>query len=443
MIKTLTAVGNSLGLIIDKPILELLGIDKDTRLEVRTDGEGLIIRPVREGARSSPPAMAAAAAPPAPAPKPAPSTDAEDDILDDDLADLDALLAAPAKPPPPSVAMDGKAGGLPPPPPAPPALQRPATSAATPSAKSRGESATPPPPKAPAPSPPPSSSGSGKKGAMPEVVVELKGDELLRVPLTGPELVIGREHTADVHLDDRALSRKHAKIEKRGAALWVQDLGSANGTYVNGEKVTEPRPLLAGDIIGVGHYKVRVTGVEQASEKTPVLTLTGPEGTHRFALVGEQIVIGRSQSCDISIGHKSISRRHVRISQEADGFLVHDLGSQNGCKLNGKQLTGSAPFGIGDRLDICDFSLSLGFLDEDGGQSAASDDDAKPRRPSTMLIDKSAMAGAAYVDGDFENVRSPRAANGASQAGPAKADTGEYDVAGGKKKPKVVRPKRR
>lgn len=48
MIKKLTAVGNSLGLIIEKPILELLDIDKDTPLEVRTDGEALIIRPQRK-----------------------------------------------------------------------------------------------------------------------------------------------------------------------------------------------------------------------------------------------------------------------------------------------------------------------------------------------------------------------------------------------------------
>ncbi len=48
MIKKLTAVGNSLGLIIEKPILELLNIDKETPLEVRTDGEALIIRPQRK-----------------------------------------------------------------------------------------------------------------------------------------------------------------------------------------------------------------------------------------------------------------------------------------------------------------------------------------------------------------------------------------------------------
>lgn len=44
MIKTLSAVGNSLGLIIERPILELLNITKDTPLEIKTDGESLIIR---------------------------------------------------------------------------------------------------------------------------------------------------------------------------------------------------------------------------------------------------------------------------------------------------------------------------------------------------------------------------------------------------------------
>ncbi len=46
MIRKLTDVGGELGLVIEGPILELLGIDRDTELEVRTDGEGLVIRPV-------------------------------------------------------------------------------------------------------------------------------------------------------------------------------------------------------------------------------------------------------------------------------------------------------------------------------------------------------------------------------------------------------------
>ena len=49
--KRLQAIGNSAGIIIDKPILDLLGITPETELELKTDGERLIITPVRERAR--------------------------------------------------------------------------------------------------------------------------------------------------------------------------------------------------------------------------------------------------------------------------------------------------------------------------------------------------------------------------------------------------------
>ena len=52
MRKKLSAVGNSFGLVIDKPILELLNIDRDTELEITTDGERLIIEPVKAGKKS-------------------------------------------------------------------------------------------------------------------------------------------------------------------------------------------------------------------------------------------------------------------------------------------------------------------------------------------------------------------------------------------------------
>ncbi|MFQ5582629.1 MAG: AbrB/MazE/SpoVT family DNA-binding domain-containing protein [Mariprofundaceae bacterium] len=48
MVKYLTPIGNSFGLIIDRPILNLLQIDRDTELEVSTDGKSLTIRPIRE-----------------------------------------------------------------------------------------------------------------------------------------------------------------------------------------------------------------------------------------------------------------------------------------------------------------------------------------------------------------------------------------------------------
>lgn len=51
MRKKLSAIGNSLGVVIEKPILELLNIDRDTELDVTTDGRRLIIEPVAKGRR--------------------------------------------------------------------------------------------------------------------------------------------------------------------------------------------------------------------------------------------------------------------------------------------------------------------------------------------------------------------------------------------------------
>jgi antitoxin component of MazEF toxin-antitoxin module len=48
MRKKLSAIGNSLGIVIEKPILELLNIDRDSDLEMTTDGERLIIEPIRK-----------------------------------------------------------------------------------------------------------------------------------------------------------------------------------------------------------------------------------------------------------------------------------------------------------------------------------------------------------------------------------------------------------
>lgn len=88
------------------------------------------------------------------------------------------------------------------------------------------------------------------------------------------------------------------------------------------------------------------------------------------------------------------------------------------------------PFQVGDRLDICDFSIELGYLEEESAKK--NDKGAGPKRPRTMLIDHSVMAQAAYVDGDFENVRSASSHMALGKPGTSaeerKADTGEYEV---------------
>ncbi len=232
---------------------------------------------------------------------------------------------------------------------------------------------------------------------MAEVVVELGGKEILRLPLKGPKMTIGRDPTCDLHLDNRALSRRHAEIEKIGAAIWVRDLASQNGTFVNGARIAEPQALNGGDRIAVGRYEVRIDGVEEARKDTPVLTLSGPEGRHRFAMVGDEIIIGRAPSCDIAIGHKSISRRHLRIAAEGDHFVAEDLGSQNGSRVNNKRINGPTPFRIGDKIQMSEFTIEVGYLESPETQAGA-----PQRSGKTMLIDRSELAKAAYVDGDLK-----------------------------------------
>jgi pSer/pThr/pTyr-binding forkhead associated (FHA) protein len=67
---------------------------------------------------------------------------------------------------------------------------------------------------------------------------------------------VGRETRSDVFLDDVTVSRKHAVIERRREnAFFVRDVGSLNGTYVNGEQVDETK-LATGDEVQIGKFKL-------------------------------------------------------------------------------------------------------------------------------------------------------------------------------------------
>ena len=78
-----------------------------------------------------------------------------------------------------------------------------------------------------------------KKGESSVLVVK-KGPILgQRLPLNEDEILIGRDPKADIFLNDITVSRRHAKIVKKDSEITVKDLGSLNGSYVNGNIVTE------------------------------------------------------------------------------------------------------------------------------------------------------------------------------------------------------------
>jgi pSer/pThr/pTyr-binding forkhead associated (FHA) protein len=71
-------------------------------------------------------------------------------------------------------------------------------------------------------------------------------------------LLIGREAENDVPLlRDEFTSGRHARFEPRRDGVWVEDIGSTNGTFVNGVRLTQPRKLSPGDVIRIGETDLR------------------------------------------------------------------------------------------------------------------------------------------------------------------------------------------
>ncbi len=72
-----------------------------------------------------------------------------------------------------------------------------------------------------------------------------------RVDVRGQRITVGRQHSCDLVVDDSTVSREHVALVRRGAAWWVVDLGSTNGTTVNGTRAAE-HPVGVGDRIQLG-----------------------------------------------------------------------------------------------------------------------------------------------------------------------------------------------
>src|SRR5271154_7209814 len=113
-------------------------------------------------------------------------------------------------------------------------------------------------------------------GPMEEVLVVTAGAELGRRLTLAEELVIGRGVSGEGRLsDDVELSRRHASVVRDSSGeLSIEDLGSANGTFVNGERVRGRQALRLGDSVRIGSTTLELTAAGQ--EPAPRAPVTPP-----------------------------------------------------------------------------------------------------------------------------------------------------------------------
>lgn len=177
-------------------------------------------------------------------------------------------------------------------------------------------------------------------------------------------IVIGRGADADVVLEGADLSRHHAEITVRNGKVFLKDLGSTNGTFLNSKRITGEESLTSGDVIGVGSHLIVVTvgpevdgipevsldwgkdavpGKKRKAGAPPAarLVVRTPAGqTLEFPLDKEEVRVGRTVDNDIRIDDTTVSRHHAVIRREGNAFIVEDLGSSNGTSVGGKRITG-------------------------------------------------------------------------------------------------------
>jgi len=205
---------------------------------------------------------------------------------------------------------------------------------------------------------------------MPRMVVSIDGVVIKEVPLSKERTTVGRRPYNDIVIDNLAVSGEHAVFILHGNEVSVQDLGSTNGTHVNGKAAKAQFPLANGDVVEVGKYKIRLVAEDAPDyEKTMLFTpgmvppparpapapvhaplasltaqvrvMSGPAAGREVALNKVVTTIGKP-----GVAVASITKRH-------HGFVLAHVEGEAPPQLNGVAL-GSEPVPLknGDRIAL-------------------------------------------------------------------------------------------
>ena len=153
--------------------------------------------------------------------------------------------------------------------------------------------------------------------------------------------IIGRHPDCDIVLSDIEISSRHCKIFQSAAGWIIEDLGSSNGTFVNGNRIKSPLKVYPYDTIILG-----------TNTKFPWEKLEGFETTNTNSSNSRTKVLGRHPECDIVITDPDVSGRHCMVTETATGWILEDLGSTNGVYVNGTKVVGSCNITPEDRITL-------------------------------------------------------------------------------------------
>ncbi|MFT5685704.1 MAG: NADPH-dependent 2,4-dienoyl-CoA reductase/sulfur reductase-like enzyme/pSer/pThr, partial [Myxococcota bacterium] len=179
--------------------------------------------------------------------------------------------------------------------------------------------------------------------------------------------LLGRDATSTIRIQEDPINLYHAEIIQDRGTWYLRDLGSRDGTWVNGNRVTVPHILKPGDEILIGTRRLIVPGGTPKPRKTALFLCAAPG-----AIVGDEdafqvkglVRIGRDpERAETILTDDSISGLHAECTPAGKtSIILRDLGSTNGTFVNGEQL-GAEPVvlevGQSCRLGETDFTVEL------------------------------------------------------------------------------------
>jgi ABC-type multidrug transport system ATPase subunit/pSer/pThr/pTyr-binding forkhead associated (FHA) protein len=169
-------------------------------------------------------------------------------------------------------------------------------------------------------------------------------------------------------ISNGVISGTHARLELIGGVLYIQDLSSTNGTFVNQQRINP------GSSVAILGKSVSLAGQIQISVGTQSIDTNGPRSSSRadqgLADLGtriltqlkqkKSIVLGRADTCDVVVDNNQISRAHAKITTAGGKYFIEDLGSMNGTFVNGIRLNGKVPLGSSDTIILGRIRFTLG-----------------------------------------------------------------------------------